>query len=259
MPSKKSKQDRTQPGPRPLAPHVQAALGIAKPDTQASNGTATPHTPANGRSQKPPSPKPNGKAPSGGAPPSSLPPRVAEALKHYAPHVREAIVRTMAPAETKAVKTASAASATDYVAYTEKKLGAATPPAPQKPVYTLHFDQKGKNCTIRNLATGQVKKAGTLFAGYVRMKKDGPIYISPRADVSVPGDTHATIAARSPEWALGQRAVVAGGEVGIINGEIVGHNDKTGHFQSRKNKQQSGMPSDKFYPYTIDPKEWFKP
>ena len=164
---------------------------------------------------------------------------------------------TMAPQQPRPAP--GPAVAAGYVAYEEKKLGVAPPPASKKQVYTLHFDQKGKNCTIRNLATGQVKNAGTLFAGYVRMKKEGPLYVSPRAGASVPGDSHATIAARSPEWALGQRAVVAGGEVGIIDGEIVGHNDKTGHFQTRKNRQQSGMPPDKYYPYTVDSEKWFKP
>ena len=72
------------------------------------------------------------------------------------------------------------------------------------------------------------------------------------------GDSHPIIASRTPEWAFGQRYIVAAGEVGIINGEIVGHNDKTGHYQSRKNPQQSGMPSDKFYSYTVDPKHWYK-
>ena len=256
MPPQKPQPKRTPPGPRPLASHVQTALGLTKPDAQASNGTAPSKPPANGGSRELPPPQTNGKAPSDTTAPS-LPPRVAEALKNHAPHVRAALLRTLAPKQPRPAPGPKAADG--YVVYEEKKLGAAPPPAPKKPVYVLAFDQKGKNCTIRDLATGQVKKAGTLFAGYVRMKKDGPLYVSPRAGVGVPGDSHATIATRSPEWALGQRAVVAGGEVGIVDGEIVGHNDKTGHFQSRKNKQQSGMPSDKYYPYTVDPKEWFKP
>lgn len=251
-------QQPQRPGPppavRPLAPHVQAALGVAQPHTQT--GTAPSKAPANGQSHASPSPHTNGHTPSDAATPPSLTPRMAAALKHHAPHVRAALLRTMAPEQPQPAP--GPAVAAGYVVYEEKKLGVAPPPASKKPVYTLHFDQKGKNCTIRNLATGQVKNAGTLFAGYVRMKKDGPLYVSPRAGVSVPGDTHATIAARSPEWALGQRAVVAGGEVGIIDGEIVGHNDKTGHFQTRKNRQQSGMPSDKFYPFTVDPKDWYK-
>ncbi len=254
MPPKKPQRDSKQTGGRPMAPHVQAALGVGQSHTK--NGTAPPDTPANGQSHASPSRKTNGKASSDAATPPSLTPRMAAALKHHAPHVRAAILRTMAPQQPRPAPGPNVADG--YVVYEEKKLGVAPPPASKKPVYTLHFDQKGKNCTIRNLATGQVKRAGTLFAGYVRMKNDGPLYVSPRADVSVPGDTHATIAARSPEWALGQRAVVAGGEVGIIDGEIVGHNDKTGHFQTRKNRQQSGMPSDKFYPFTVDPKDWYK-
>ncbi len=243
-------------GGRKLAPHVQAALGVAKPDAQAPDGTAPSNTPANSRNQAPPSRQTAGRAPSDAATPPSLTPRMAAALEHHAPHVREALLRTMAPQQPRPAPGPKVAAG--YVVYEEKKLGVAPPPASKQPVYTLHFDQKGKNCTIRNLATGQVKNAGTLFAGYVRMRKDGDIYISPRAGVRVPGDTHATIAACSPEWALGQRTVVAGGEVGLIDGEIVGHNDKTGHFQSRKNRQQSGMPSEKFYPFTVDPKDWYK-
>jgi hypothetical protein len=90
------------------------------------------------------------------------------------------------------------------------------------------------------------------------MDKGSAVYFSPRAAVGAPGDSHPSIAAGTPEWQAGRHAVVAAGEVGILDGQIIGHNDKTGHFLSRKNRRQSGLPADKFHPFTEDPKDWYR-
>ncbi len=144
----------------------------------------------------------------------------------------------------------------DYVTYTDVKSSGAPPPPPRRPVLALSFSDG--TCIAQDVKTGRVQPAGNIFGGFVRMDKGSRIYMSPRAGVGAPGDSHPTIASGTPEWQTGVRTVVAAGEVGILNGEIVGHNDKTGHFQSRKNLRQSGMPAEKFHPFTQDPKDWYK-
>ena len=57
---------------------------------------------------------------------------------------------------------------------------------------------------------------------------------------------------------MGERTIVAGGEVGIVDGRIVGHNDKTGHYLTRRNREQSGLPPSLFQPFSVDPKVWYK-
>ncbi len=146
----------------------------------------------------------------------------------------------------------------EFVLYDEKKLGGAPPPPPKRGVFVLGCGEKGQSCGMTSLETGRSAPAGEVYAGFVRMKKGGPIYVSPRPGPGLQGDSHPTIASRTPEWLKGQRAVVAAGEVGILGGAIVGHNDKTGHFQSRHNRQQAGMPLEKFHPFTQDPKDWYK-
>ena len=156
------------PGGRPPAPHVQAAVGNARPNNNTPPPRWNPARPVQPAVQD----KGAGATPPGpGTPPPrwqeaatpqtpGVPPQVNAALKHHAPHVRTAVMRTMAPQQPR--PTPGPAVAAGYVVYEEKKLGVAPPPASKKPVYTLHFDQKGKNCTIRNLATGQVKNAGPI-------------------------------------------------------------------------------------------------
>ncbi len=207
--------------------------------------------------------RPSGPVNAAATPPSTealcLSPQANAALGRCAPHVRTAILAASWPPKQAQEVQPATSLPTDYVVYTDKKSFPDAPvQPPRKPVFRLSFDATGKHCKLHDLQTGQVRDAGTLFAGFVRMKKDGAVYVSPRTSLGMAGDSHPTIASRTPEWGFGQRYIVAAGEVGIINGEIVGHNDKTGHFQSRKNQQQSGLPPDKFYRYTIDPRQWYK-
>jgi hypothetical protein len=249
---------------RPLAPHVAAAVArgaggasgrhlpaqpAAAPSLRLPIGPAPHLAAALGRAAGP-------AAPGTGAAGSAQPRAAAGPLERFAPHVRSAI-------QFKAGGEAGGEArpdpgAIDFVAYDEKKLGGAPPPPPKRPVYSLSCSDKGGGCRLHDLETGKVRDADTLFAGFVRMGKGGNVYVSPRPGVGLQGDSHPTIASRTPEWTRGQRAIAAGGELGIIGGEIVGHNDKTGHYQTRRNRQQSGMPADRFHPFTEDPREWFK-
>jgi hypothetical protein len=145
----------------------------------------------------------------------------------------------------------------EFVVYEDRKTPGVPPPPPRWPVYALHCPDKGR-CVLEDVKTGRIHEAGTVYGGFVRMSRTGPIYISPRPALGFPGDSHPTIAAGTPEGQRGKRAVVAAGEVGIIDGQIVGHNDKTGHYQTRKNLYQSGMPAEKFHPFTEDPRDWYK-
>lgn len=144
----------------------------------------------------------------------------------------------------------------DYVTYPDLKTGGAPPPPPRRQVYTLACSGGG-DCRLQDVKTGRQSDAGDFWGGFVRMAKHGPIYVSPRSGVGGPGDSHPSIASATPEGMAGRRSVVAAGEIGILGGAIVGHNDKTGHFQSRKNRRQSGLPADLYHPFTEDPREWY--
>ncbi len=266
----------TPAGQKPLAPHVQAAVSAVQPKAVVAKPVAVvapPVNPFQAVRAHPPGPAPKTLQPAlpsaavkAPVAPFSLSPealclssQASAALARYAPHVRTAILAASWPPKQPMETRPSPSLPTDYVIYLDKKsFPGAQPPPPRKPVYRLSCDEKGKHCRLHNLKTGQVTAAGTLFAGFVRMQKNGAVYISPRTTVGMAGDGHPTIASQTPEWMGGQRYLVAAGEVGIINGEIVGHNDKTGHYQSRKNHHQSGLPADKFYSYTVDPKQWYK-
>ncbi len=209
---------------RPLAPHVAAAIARSAPGA-AGHAAAAQRKPAG-------------------------------ALGTHAAHVQTAI-RLQLTAQGGGMAGRSDA-ATEFVTYNDKKLGGAPPPPPKRPVFTMSCDDKGGNCTLRSLETGRERPAGDLYAGFVRMRKGGGVYVSPRPGVGLQGDSHPTIASRTMEWTRGQRVLVAAGEVGILGGEIVGHNDKTGHYQTRHNRQQSGFPADRYHPFTQDPKDWYK-
>jgi hypothetical protein len=146
----------------------------------------------------------------------------------------------------------------EWVLYEDRKSSSAPPPPPRWPVYRLLCDAKGRRCRLYDLETGRTRVAENLFAGFVRMTRGGGIYVSPRPGLGLQGDSHPSIAARTPEGLAGQKALVAAGEVGILRGCVVGHNDKTGHFLSRRNREQSGLPSQLFYPYTVDPRRWYR-
>jgi len=150
-----------------------------------------------------------------------------------------------------------AASALGFVAYTDQKTPTTPPPPPRWPIYALHCGDRG-GCRLQDLRTGRWREPGSMYAGFVRMSAGGPVYLSPRPDLKVPGDSHPTIASGTPEGQAGKRALIAAGEVGIVDNRIVGHNDKTGHYRTRKNLRQSGMPADLFHPWVEDPAEWYR-
>lgn len=151
---------------------------------------------------------------------------------------------------------ASRGVSSDYVVYPDLKTGGAPPPPPRRQVYSLSCEGGG-GCRLQDVKTGRQSDAGDLWGGFVRMSKNGPVYVSPRSGLGGPGDSHPSIASATPEGMAGRRSVVAAGEIGILGGAIVGHNDKTGHFQSRKNRRQSGLPGDLYHPFTEDPREWY--
>ena len=205
-----------------LAPHVQAAI----------QRTAAPSWPARGPVQASPAP--------------SAPVR--------AHHVQASMARP--PAAPGGPGGDPAASALGYVAYTDQKTPTTPPPPPRWPVYSLHCGDRG-GCRLQDVRTGRWREPGSMYAGFVRMNAGGPIYVSPRPDPKVPGDSHPTIASGTPEGQAGKRALIAAGEVGIVDNRIVGHNDKTGHYRTRKNLRQSGMPAELFHPWVEDPAEWY--
>jgi hypothetical protein len=123
-------------------------------------------------------------------------------------------------------------------------------------VYQLILLADGR-CLLRDVKTGRVREPGTLYAGFVRMDKRGPVYLSPRPAVEVRGDSHPTIAAATPEGQAGEKTLVAAGELGIVANRLVGHNDRTGHYRTRRNLRQSGLPPELFRPFSEDPKQWF--
>ena len=179
----------------------------------------------------------------------------SSALDRFAPHVREAIAFEKRPAAPVAVGRRTHGV---WVSYPDRKTGGAPPPPPRWPVYQLLFEDGGEHCRLLELDSGRVRDAGSLYAGFVRPSRSGGIYVSQRPGVGLQGDSHPTIASRSPEWLAGERSIVAGGEVGILDGRIVGHNDKTGHYLTRRNREQSGLPPSLFQPFTVDPRVWYK-
>ena len=215
------------PGPRPpLAPHVQAAI-------------------ARGAGQ---------------APPSSVPVQAhpaAPQARPLAPHIQAALGRTAAQ-PTQGNPAIPGRDASGFVTYTDQKTPTTPPPPPRWPVYSLHCHD-GESCRLQDVRTGRWKEAGSMYAGFVRMGAGGTVYVSPRPDPKVLGDSHPTIAAGTPEGMAGKRALVAAGEVGIVDNRIVGHNDKTGHYRTRKNYWQSGMPPELYHPFTEDPVSWYHP
>ncbi len=233
------------PGPQPpLAPHVQAAIARGG----AARGAGTP---------------------------AAAQPRAILPVRPLAPHVQAAVGRAalppavqpkaaMNPGPTSAVpapatSTAAATGGRDasgFVTYTDQKSPTSPPPPPRWPVYSLHCGEGG--CRIQDVRTGRWREPGSMYAGFVRMGSGGTVYISPRPDPKVPGDSHPTIASGTPEGQAGRRALVAAGEVGIVDNRIIGHNDKTGHYRTRKNYWQSGMPPDLYHPFTEDPLNWYK-
>jgi hypothetical protein len=232
---------------RPLAPHVQAALAHhGAPAVQRSVAVA-PAAPSPGQHLRAaielhhhPFAQPVAAVPPGGR----------------APHVQIALARRDAAPPARLESAAEAVG--DFVSYEDRKNRSGPVPPPKRPVHILRCDSDGKGCVLISVETGRPKQADNVYAGFVRMSKHGDIYISERQAVDLPGDSHPSIASATPEGRAGKKTIVAAGEVGIRNGEIVGHNDKTGHYQTRKNKQQSGLPADKFHPFTESPKEWFK-
>ncbi len=223
------------PAPKTPAPHVQAALrrtspGAVQPSRPVPARGAAPHVQAAVAQTAP-------------APP--------------APHVRAVVQRKEEAVERPSPAHLPPTQSGEYVVYADVKSPGSPPPPPRWPVYALHCPDKGP-CILEDVKTGRIHPAGTVYGGFVRMSRVGPVYISPRPALGFPGDSHPTIAAGTPDGQRGKRAVVAAGEVGIIDGRIVGHNDKTGHYQTRKNLYQSGMPPEKFHPFTEDPREWYK-
>ncbi len=240
------------PPPKPPAPHVQAAVRqavrpVAAPiqaKPMATPGAVAPHVQAAVHRAAPPAPRPPVQAR-----PSPVPPPVPAA------HVQAVVQRQQeAP---KGPAHLPPASSGEFVVYEDKKSPGTPPPPPRWPVYALHCPDEGP-CQLQDVKTGRLRDAGSVYGGFVRMSRSGPVYISPRPAMGFPGDSHPTIAAGTPEGQRGKRAVVAAGEIGIIGGQIIGHNDKTGHYQTRKNLYQSGLPAEKYHPYTVDPRDWYK-
>jgi hypothetical protein len=158
----------------------------------------------------------------------------------------------------KSAEPAQGRDALGFVTYADQKTPTTPPPPPRWPVYALHCGDQG-GCRLQDVRTGRWRDPGTMYAGFVRMQAGGPVYVSPRPALGFPGDSHPTIASGTPEGQRGKRALVAAGEVGIVAGHVVGHNDKTGHYRTRKNLWQSGLPPELFHPFTEDPTDWFKP
>jgi hypothetical protein len=235
-------------GHRP-APHVQAALArhgnrVVQPQLAAAPSVSLPapgqHMREAVRPHRHPFAQPVAVIPPGGR----------------APHVQTALARR--DASPPPPSDAGSDLAGNFVSYEDRRNRGGPVPPPKRPVQVLRCGGDGTGCVLVSVETGRTRKAETLYAGFVRMGRDGDIYVAERQAVDMPGDSHPSIASATPEGRAGTKKIVAAGEVGIRDGDIVGHNDKTGHYQTRKNKQQSGLPPDKFHPYTEDPKEWFK-
>jgi hypothetical protein len=237
------------PAPKTPAPHVQAALrqaapAAARPAVQArpavTHGAPAPHVQAAMART----------APAVQARPAPAPPVPA-------PHVRAVVQRREEAAEKPSPAHLPPAQSGEFTVYEDRKTPGAHPPPPRWPVYALHCPDRGP-CVLEDVKTGRIHEAGTVYGGFVRMSRVGPVYVSPRPALGFPGDSHPTIAAGTPDGQRGKRALVAAGEIGIIDGQVVGHNDKTGHYQTRKNLYQSGLPAEKFHPFTEDPGEWYR-
>jgi hypothetical protein len=240
--------------PKPTAPHVQAALRQASP---------APARPAAVQAARPAvthgAPAPHVQAALGRTAPSRIaaPPvqaRLAPAPAAPAPHVRAVVQRKE---ETSSPAHLPPTQGGEFTVYEDRKTPGVLPPPPRWPVYALHCPEKGP-CVLEDVKTGRIREAGTVYGGFVRMSRVGPVYVSPRPALGFPGDSHPTIAAGTPDGQRGKRALVAAGEIGIVDGQVVGHNDKTGHYQTRKNLYQSGLPAEKFHPFTEDPREWYR-
>ena len=235
------------PAPKTLAPHVQAALRQTAPAVRPPAVQARPAVAAIAQGVPAPHVQAATARTTRTAPAPPVPP----------PPVRPAVQRKEAAEEKSSPAHLPPSQSGDFVIYEDRKAPNCPPPPPRWPVYALHCPDEGP-CILQDVKTGRVHPAGTVYGGFVRMSRHSPVYISPRPAPGFPGDSHPTIAAGTPEGQRGKRALVAAGEVGIIDGQIVGHNDKTGHYQTRKNLYQSGLPAERFHPFTEDPRDWYK-
>ena len=241
------------------APHVQAALRQASPAPVPGVGAGA----AGGGARRAGAARPGGPGEDDG--PSRLPTppvqaRLAPVPAPPAPHVR-AVVQRQEETASKPERLSPAhlppTQGGEFTVYEDRKTPGVLPPPPRWPVYALHCPDGGP-CVLEDVKTGRIREAGNLYGGFVRMSRVGPVYVSPRPALGFPGDSHPTIAAGTPDGQRGKRALVAAGEIGIIDGQVVGHSDKTGHYQTRKNLYQSGLPPEKFHPFTEDPREWYR-
>jgi hypothetical protein len=235
------------PAPKTPAPHVQAALRQTAPAVRPPAVQARPAAAAIAQGVPAPHVQAAMARTTRTAPAPPVPP----------PPVRPAVQRKEAAEEKSSPAHLPPSQSGDFVIYEDRKAPNCPPPPPRWPVYALHCPDEGP-CILQDVKTGRVHPAGTVYGGFVRMSRHSPVYISPRPAPGFPGDSHPTIAAGTPEGQRGKRALVAAGEVGIIDGQIVGHNDKTGHYQTRKNLYQSGLPAERFHPFTEDPRDWYK-
>ena len=231
------------------APHVQAALRRTSHGPAAAAQPARPAV-AHG------APAPHVQAALARTAPAAVQARPSPASPVPAPHV-QAVVQRKEAAERPSPAHLPPSQSGEYVVYSDIKSPTSPPPPPRWPVYALHCPDEGP-CILEDVKTGRIHPAGTVYGGFVRMSRHSPVYISPRPALGFPGDSHPTIAAGTPEGQRGKRALVAAGEIGIIDGQIIGHNDKTGHYQTRKNLYQSGLPAERFHPFTEDPRDWYK-
>jgi hypothetical protein len=242
------------PAPKTPAPHVQAAL------RQTSHGPARPAAAQPARpavAHGAPAPHVQAAVAQTARTAPAVQARPAPAPPMPAPHVRAVVQRKEETAERPSPAHLPPSQSSDFVVYEDRKAPNTPPPPPRWPVYALHCPDEGP-CILEDVKTGRIHPAGTVYGGFVRMSRHSPVYISPRPALGFPGDSHPTIAAGTPEGQRGKRALVAAGEIGIIDGQIVGHNDKTGHYQTRKNLYQSGLPPEGFHPFTEDPRDWYR-
>jgi hypothetical protein len=236
------------------APHVQAALRQASPAPARPTVQAARPAVAHG------APAPHVQAALGQAVQGRLAPVPAPPAAHVRAVVQRKEETSSKPVE-KMERLSPAhlppAQSGEFTVYEDRKTPGVAPPPPRWPVYALHCPDGGP-CVLEDVKTGRIREAGNLYGGFVRMSRVGPVYVSPRPALGFPGDSHPTIASGTPEGQRGKRALVAAGEIGILDGQVVGHSDKTGHYQTRKNLYQSGLPAEKFHPFTEDPRDWYR-
>ena len=145
----------------------------------------------------------------------------------------------------------------EFTVYEDRKTPGVLPPPPRWPVYALHCPDEGP-CVLEDVKTGRIREAGTIYGGFVRMSRVGPVYVSPRPALGFPGDSHPTIAAGTPDGQRGSAPWWRRGRSGSSTARSSATATRPATTRRARTSTSPDLPPEKFHPFTEDPREWYR-